>query len=79
MRPDRGRPGGQLLTIGDWAVFPYIFNVADIAISTSIIVLLVFHRKIMPVEEPVPSEDETVEEEPDMVSESTDPGKRDLL
>ncbi len=38
------------LTIGDWAVFPYIFNVADIAISTSIIVLLVFHKKIMPVE-----------------------------
>jgi signal peptidase II len=38
------------LTIGDWAVFPYIFNVADIAISTSIIVLLLFHRKIMPIE-----------------------------
>ncbi len=39
------------LTIGDWPVFPYIFNVADIAISTSIIILLVFHRKIMPVTE----------------------------
>ncbi|MCC5942902.1 MAG: signal peptidase II [Balneolaceae bacterium] len=44
------------LTIGDWAVFPYIFNVADIAISTSIIILLLFHKIIMPVE---------VEEEPE--------------
>ncbi len=39
------------LTIGDWAVFPYIFNVADIAITTSIIVLLLFHKWIMPTEE----------------------------
>lgn len=38
-------------TIGDTAVFPYIFNVADIAISTSIIVLLLFHKKIMPAAE----------------------------
>ncbi len=38
------------LQIGDRAVFPYIFNVADIAISTSIIILLLFHKKIMPVE-----------------------------
>lgn len=38
-------------TIGSTPVFPYIFNVADIAISTSIIVLLVFHRRIMPEEE----------------------------
>ncbi len=44
------------LTIGDWAVFPYIFNVADIAISTSIIVLLLFHRKIMPIEHTSESE-----------------------
>ncbi len=36
--------------IGDTPVFPYIFNVADIAISTSIIILLLFHKKIMPVE-----------------------------
>jgi len=39
------------LTIGDWAVFPYIFNVADIAITTSIIILLLFHKWIMPTEE----------------------------
>jgi len=46
------------LTIGDWAVFPYIFNVADIAISTAIIVIILFHKKIIPVEE-VPGEEET--------------------
>lgn len=33
------------LRIGNWPVFPYIFNVADIAISLAIIILLVFHRK----------------------------------
>lgn len=38
------------LQIGDRAVFPYIFNVADMAISTSIIILLLFHKRIMPVE-----------------------------
>lgn len=38
------------LTINDTPVFPYIFNVADIAISTSIIVMLLFHKRIMPVE-----------------------------
>ncbi|MDR9364692.1 MAG: signal peptidase II [Balneolaceae bacterium] len=39
------------LEIGETPVFPYIFNVADIAISTSIIILLLFHKKIMPVED----------------------------
>lgn len=39
------------LKIGDFSVFPYIFNVADIAISTSIIILLLFHKRIMPLEE----------------------------
>lgn len=39
------------LEIGETPVFPYIFNVADVAISTSIIVLLLFHKKIMPVED----------------------------
>ena len=36
------------LTINDFAVFPYIFNVADIAISVAIISLLVFYKKLMP-------------------------------
>lgn len=39
------------LTVGDRAVFPYIFNVADIAISTAIIVIILFHKRIIPVEE----------------------------
>ena len=47
------------LRIGDWAVFPYIFNVADIAISTSIIVILLFHKKILPVDEFLVTESET--------------------
>jgi signal peptidase II len=33
------------LKIGDWTVFPYIFNVADIAISCSIIALLIFNKR----------------------------------
>ena len=45
------------LRIGDTPVFPYIFNVADVAISTSIIILLLFHKKIMPVEETVSKEE----------------------
>lgn len=36
------------LTIQGWAVFPYIFNVADMAISIAIITMLVFHKKILP-------------------------------
>lgn len=39
------------LEVWGYRVFPYIFNVADIAISVAIISMLVFHKKIMPVEE----------------------------
>lgn len=39
------------LELFDRPVFPYIFNVADIAISVSIITLLVFNKKLMPHEE----------------------------
>jgi signal peptidase II len=39
------------LTIDGYPVFPYIFNVADIAISTAIISMLLFHKKIMPGKE----------------------------
>ncbi|PWN08050.1 signal peptidase II [Rhodohalobacter mucosus] len=63
-------------TIGDWAVFPYIFNVADIAISTSIIILLVFHKKIMPLDEDESgTQTESTSEEPDMIDEALDPEK----
>ncbi|MTI87226.1 MAG: signal peptidase II [Balneolaceae bacterium] len=34
------------LRINDWTVFPYIFNVADVAISIAIISLLVFNKWI---------------------------------
>lgn len=33
------------LKIGDWTIFPYIFNVADIAISSAIILLLLFNKQ----------------------------------
>ena len=57
------------LRIGDWAVFPYIFNVADIAISVSIISLIVFNKKLMPEEElPVTSEETDSETESDQLS-----------
>jgi len=36
------------LRISGYPVFPYIFNVADVAISTAIIAMLVFHRRIVP-------------------------------
>jgi len=35
---------------GDTPVFPYIFNIADMAISTAIITLLIFHKRLMPEE-----------------------------
>lgn len=37
------------LTIGDFPVFPYIFNVADMFISVSVVILLVFSKRLMPV------------------------------
>lgn len=58
------------LKIGDFSVFPYIFNVADIAISTSIITLLLFHKRIMPLEEKA-HDDENVATEAVFKSEST--------
>ena len=36
------------LQIKDWTVFPYIFNVADIGISVSIISLFIFGKKLIP-------------------------------
>jgi signal peptidase II len=36
------------LRVSGYPVFPYIFNVADVAISTAIIAMLVFHRRIVP-------------------------------
>lgn len=50
------------LTINGYPVFPYIFNVADIAISTAIIAMLVFHKKVMP--QPDPSEEQEIVRSP---------------
>ncbi|MEX0686219.1 MAG: signal peptidase II [Balneolales bacterium] len=38
------------LTIDGFRVFPYIFNVADSAITVSILVLILFYKKLMPEE-----------------------------
>ncbi len=58
------------LTIGNTPVFPYIFNVADVAITTSIIAMLLFHKKIMPLTN---EEKETEANQ----TESVDPGETD--
>ena len=50
-------------TIQGYPVFPYIFNVADVAISTAIIALLLFHRRILPESRPEHSEESSRPEE----------------
>lgn len=52
------------LVIGDWPVFPYIFNVADIAISVSIIFLILFNKQFFPSEKKETADTESVLEEP---------------
>ena len=52
------------LEINGWAVFPYIFNVADIAISVSIISLLVFSKKLLPKDDEKPAEESTSDPAP---------------
>lgn len=46
------------LEINDWTVFPYIFNVADVAISCSIITLLVFNKRFFTHHDIVAENDE---------------------
>ena len=45
------------LQINDWTVFPYIFNVADIAISCSIILLILFNKRFL-INNEINTEDE---------------------
>ena len=47
------------LQINDWTVFPYIFNVADIAISCSIILLILFNKRFL-INNEINTEDEGV-------------------
>lgn len=49
------------LQINDWTVFPYIFNVADIAISVSLIVLILFNKRFFINQEEETDSEETVE------------------
>lgn len=51
------------LRIQEFSVFPYIFNVADIAISVTVITMLLFRNRILPPEpepEPEASEEEAL-------------------
>lgn len=59
------------LTVNGYPVFPYIFNVADVAISTAIISLLIFNKRILPAEE---HEEEGISEKA-AVSDTGIPGK----
>jgi len=45
------------LEVYGYPVFPYIFNVADTAISVAIILLIIFNRQIMPVIDDDPEDD----------------------
>ncbi|NCP85250.1 MAG: signal peptidase II [Bacteroidetes bacterium] len=38
------------LRINNWDVFPYIFNIADVAISCSVISMFLFYKHLMPEE-----------------------------
>ncbi|MEQ9309419.1 MAG: signal peptidase II [Balneolaceae bacterium] len=60
------------LELFDRPVFPYIFNVADIAISVSIITLLVFNKKLMPHEHEEEQSDSEI-----IATESTPLGKEE--
>lgn len=61
------------LRINGWQVFPYIFNVADVAISTAIISLLIFNKRIfIHPHETEAAEDSVDATGHDMVSDSGD-------
>jgi len=55
------------LRIGSWDVFPYIFNVADMAISVAIVTLLIFSKWLIPPDRPKmqvdPDDESTFESE----------------
>ena len=60
------------LTLNGYPVFPYIFNVADMAISTAIIAMLVFHKQILPEQQQNHSDQERSSNE---ASKSRYPGR----
>lgn len=63
------------LVINGYPVFPYIFNVADIAITTAIIAMIVFHKKVMPeTAESEASDEVEFQEQAHSASKSTESG-----
>lgn len=46
-------------SISGTPVFPYIFNIADAAITTAIIILILFNKRLLPHEEPIEMEEES--------------------
>ena len=51
-------------TVNGYPVFPYIFNVADIAITTALIAIIIFNRRILPGEAPAPENEPKQKTEP---------------
>ncbi len=76
---------GWMPLVGGNPSFPYIFNVADVAISTAIIVLLVFAKWLLPnelpksteVKPPAESQSETKTEAPESVPPTDAPSSED--
>jgi signal peptidase II len=56
--------------IGDTAVFPYIFNVADMAISVSLVTLIIFHKRFLPDDVKESEKDSKTEAEELVISET---------
>ncbi len=57
------------LVVSGYPVFPYIFNVADVAISTAIIAMILFHKKVMPEDYASPDDSDGMEQSSQAVSE----------
>ncbi|NGP89157.1 signal peptidase II [Fodinibius halophilus] len=56
------------LVISGYPVFPYIFNVADVAISTAIIAMILFHKKVMPQDFTSPDGPDSIDQDSQAVS-----------
>lgn len=69
------------LQIGGRTVFPYIFNMADVAISCAVILFLLFNKKFFPEQtkaesvEVIPTRDTTIEEAQTQTISDTSPSE----
>ncbi|HAC15891.1 MAG TPA: signal peptidase II [Bacteroidetes bacterium] len=59
------------LKINDWPVFPYIFNMADVAISCAVIMFILFNKKFFP-------EEKLVDQDLNLTDESTYSQENDI-